>query len=351
MLLTICTIRQLSRAFALGHSFTRFGTALHGATPDRADQEPVLIGLVDDPAHLPAGFASPFPLVPITDLLPADQLQALSSVYTPTEFAAACKPLFVAEAFRRYPDAGRVLYADPSIQFFAPIAQLVEPVIDANIVLTPFVTRSPASGPLPDKSWPDEKYFQNIGLYTADFLLFRRSAETDRMLAWWDDRVRERAYTNSCVGLYLDQIWLMHVPVFFRNVVVMKNPGWHVGLWNLPERTLHAEGDSWSVDGPADKRQPLRFVNFKGLWNPDEGFFPHQNRVTPAARPDVMTLLTAYRQVITLHQNLVLDSMTPAYGQQPEPVVLRGWRHTTVQSLRAINQFIDQVYLPEVRRK
>ena len=342
MLVTTCTIRQLPQAFALCHSFARFSS-------DAA--ETILIGLVDDSAHLPINFVSPFPLLPITDWLPADQIRALSMVYTPTEFAAACKPLFIAEAFRRYPDANRVLYADPSIQFFGSLTELTAVTPVANIVLTPFITKAPASTGLLNNAWPDEKYFQNIGLYNADFLLFKRSSETSRMLAWWTDRVRERAYINPCAGLWLDQLWLMHVPVFFREVAVVKNPGWHVGLWNLPERTLRSEADGWFVDGPTGQRQPLRFINFKGLLNPDEGFFPHQNRVQPTKRPDVMALLQGYRQAVAQHQTPTLGSIKPAYGQQPEPVVLRGWRRATVQSMRAINRFIDRVYLPEVRPK
>lgn len=341
MLVTICTIRQLPQAFVLCHSFAQFRVD--------AVAEPILIGLVDDLDHLPAGFKSPYSLLPIQDLVPADQVRSLSAIYTPTEFAAACKPLFIAEAFRRYPDANQVLYADPSIQFFAPVTKSTELATDANIVLTPFVTRSPASTDLLSNDWPDEKHFQNIGLYNADFLIFKRSIETDRMLAWWDDRVRERAYINPCAGLWLDQLWLMHVPVFFRNVAIVKNPGWHVGLWNLPERTLQFETNEWVVDGPAGRHQSLQFLNFKGLLNPDEGFFPHQNRVQLTKRPDVLTLLQSYRQAVAQFKTSVIDSVKPAYGQQPEPVVLRGWREATVRSMRAINRFIDRIYLPEIR--
>lgn len=337
MLVTICTIRQLPQAFALGDSFSQY--AANGAIAS------VVIGLADDPTHLPAGFVSPYPLVPIGELLSAEQLSTLSSVYTPTEFAAACKPLFIKEIFRRYTQVDSLLFADPNIQFVGALTPIWERLATANTLLTPFITRHPGQAGATDTQWPDEKFFQNVGLYSADFLAFRRSTETDRLLTWWDDRVRERAYIDFCAGLCLDQLWLMHVPVFFRDIAVVRNPGWHVGLWNLPERTLRQQGTNWVADGPAGQNQPVPFVNFKGILNPDEGFFPHQNRIRMSERPDVVALLTTYRQALSRYKSLLVEPITPAYGQKPEPVVLRGWRLTTVKSLRSITRFFDQVNL------
>lgn len=332
VLVTICTIRQLPQALALADSFVQY--AANGASAS------VLIGLADDPAHLPAGFVSPYPILPIREILPAEELANLSATYTPTEFAAACKPLLIADVFRRYADADRILYADPNIQFFASLTPIWEQLATANALLTPFITRNPQ-----DTFWPDEKFFQNVGLYSSDFGAFRRSDETDRLLAWWDDRVRERAQIDYCAGLCLDQLWLMHVPIFFRDVVVIRNPGWHVALWNGHERTIRPEHNDYLVDGPGGQNQPLQFVNFKGLLNPDEGFFSHQNRFRLSEHPNATDLLARYRQALSPYATLMVTNITPAYGQKPEPVVLRGWRHTTVKSLRNLTRFLDQVSL------
>lgn len=334
MLLTICTIRQLPQAFTLGDSFRQFA--------GQAATEPIIIGLVDSADALPADFISPYPLLPVAVLLPSEELATLSAQYTPTEFAAACKPLFITEAFRRYPEAEKLVYADPNVQFLFPLTSLWQQLDTANILLTPFITRSLSTGE------PDEKFFQNIGLYSADFLAFRRSAETDRMLAWWDDRVRVRAYVNFCAGLCLDQIWLMHVPVFFRQTRVIRNPGWHAALWNLPERTLTPDAGHWRVNGPAGKNEPLLFFNFKGLLNPDEGFFTHQNRLRFSEKSPAALLLATYRQAVDRREKVVNTGYPAAYGQQPEPPVLRGWRYGLVKSIRTVVRFIDRVYLPAV---
>ncbi len=329
MLVTICTIRQLPQAFALGDSFVQYTTQANGQSL------PVLIGLIDDPAQLPADFVCPYPLLAVGDLLPAEQL---------AELAAACKPLFLAEIFRRYAEVGKLIYADPNIRFFSALTPVWDQLSTANVLLTPFIIKSPA-----DTHWPDEKFFQNVGLYCADFLALQRSTETSRFLAWWDDRVRKRAYIDFCAGLCTDQLWLMHVPVFFRKVTVVKNPGWQVALWNLPERTIRQEGSVSFVTGPSGQNQLLVFANFKGLLNRDEGFFPHQNRLNLSKRSDAMALLTGYQQAVSVHSKPFLTTIRPAYGLQPELPVLRGWKRSTVSILKAMTRFLDQVPLPVIQ--
>jgi hypothetical protein len=338
VLVTICTIRQLPQAFALGDSFSRYAIDTNG------QPEPFLIGLADDPAHVPANLVSPYPLLPVSSVLKDATLTALSATYTPTEFAAACKPRFIAEVFARYSATERLIYADPNVLFTSPITAIWDQFNASNALLTPHITQSPADG-----AWPDEKFFQNVGLYSSDFMVFRRSAETDRLLDWWQDRAQERAYIDFCAGLCTDQLWLMYMPVFFERVQVVKNPGWHVALWNLPERKLRQDASGWRVTGPMGADQPLLFLNAKGLYNANEGFFPNQNRFRLSSRPDARSLLTAYQQAVAQHASASLSDVVPAYGQRPEPVVLRGWRRTTVRSLRAFNRFVDKVPLPVIR--
>ncbi len=346
MLITLATIHQLPQAFALGDSFLRHTTDVN------SQPEPFLIGLIDDPAQLPPNFVSPYPIRPISTVLSAPLLATRSATYTPTEFAAACKPAFIIDVFRRYPDVSRLIYADPNVLFMHSLTSVWDQLAEANLLLTPHITQQPGNqarpglaGPI--QAGPDEKFFQNIGLYSADFLVFRRSAETKRLLTWWQDRVETRAYIDFCAGLCTDQLWLMHLPVFFQAIKTIKNPGWHVALWNLPERTLQTGGAGWQVTGPGHA-QPLVFFNAKGLFNADEGFFFNQNRLRLANRPDVRALLATYRQAVALHANPTLAHVSPAYGEQAEPVVLRGWRRATVRSMRAITRFFDQIPLPAI---
>ncbi|WP_338875732.1 hypothetical protein WBJ53_08905 [Spirosoma sp. SC4-14] len=340
MLTTICTIRQLPQALALGDSFAK------NASETGGNLRPFVIGLADNPAHIPANFQSPYPIWPIGDIIGAQELQTLSAKYTPTEFIAACKPALLREIFRRLPDVDELIYADPNVQFFGSLAPVWQQLQSANILLTPHITQAPPETVNNDRAWPDEKFFQNIGLYSADFLAFKRSNETDRMLAWWQDRVQERAVVDFCVGLCTDQIWLMHVPVFFNGVKVIKEPGWHVAIWNLPQRPLYQQAGQWILRAG---KQPLLFANFKGLYTWNEGFFPHQNRLNLKKRSELSLLMANYRNAVAKYQKPDFQNTVPAYGQQPEPIVLRGWRRASVQVMRAVTTFVNQVPLPVLR--
>jgi hypothetical protein len=328
----------------LGNSFIRHATQPDGTSPT------VLIGLVDDPNQLPADFSSPYPVLPISDILTKAELRTLSGMYTPTEFAAACKPRFIQEAFRRYPSTTTLIYADPNIRFYSSVAPIQAELADATMLLTPFLTRKqPDLLPDDQPAWPDEKFFQNIGLYSSDFLAFRRSAETSRFLNWWQDRIQQRAYLNYCEGLCIDQIWLMHVPVFFAGVKVIKHLSWHLALWNLPDRVIRQAGNEWLVTGLGNTHtETICFASFKGLFNMDEGFFPNQNRVHLSERPYVVAFLNEYKRFVASQENNI-PVIPTAYGRQVSPVVLRGWRQTAVQSLRSIVDFIDRLPLPVLR--
>ncbi|MFC5408940.1 hypothetical protein ACFPMF_06455 [Larkinella bovis] len=317
--LTVCTIRQLPQALALGESLKR-----HHAT------EEFLIGLCDDERQLPAGFQAPFPILFLTELSIPNQ-EVLSQQYTPAEFVAACKPLFIQYVYQQRGQSDRVIYLDPSIYLYQPLHELTNRYADATLLLTPHLLK-----PLVDRAFPDEKYFQNIGLYSSGFLGLRRTPETARFLDWWSQRVPERAFAQPCDGMYTDQIWLMLTPGLFEGVTIVKNPGWHLGIWNLHERTLP------EAAGPV-------FLNYKGLAD-QEGDFQAQTRVRLSTYPVIKNLLRDYQNRVHSFNraglSTSLDAIAPAYGRQPFKPPLRGWRKKSVETVRQTIEFIETVDIP-----
>jgi hypothetical protein len=139
----------------------------------------------------------------------------------------------------------------------------------------------------------------------------------------------------------------MYAPVFFGGITIVHDPSWHVALWNLPQRQLQQHDTTWQL---ADSGQPVLFANMKGLFDSDEGFFPHQTRLNPAKRPDVTALLQTYRQQVAVKEIAALTAIRPAYGMKPVLPVVRGWRRTATTALTAINKWVDTVYLPALPR-
>ncbi|GAB3330327.1 hypothetical protein GCM10027299_34830 [Larkinella ripae] len=317
--LTVCTIRQLPQALALGESLQRHHPG-----------ESFVIGLCDDAARLPAGFQSPYALVTLPELRIPDVAQ-LSQQYTPAEFAAACKSLFINHRFQNCPAGEWLVYLDPSVYLYQPLTELAGRYQQATLLLTPHLLK-----PLTDSAFPDEKYVQNIGLYSSGFLALRQTPEAGRFLDWWSSRVPERAFARPCEGMYTDQIWLVLTPGLFDGVTIVKNSAWHLGLWNLHERPI------------PENTQPV-FVNYKGLAD-QEGFFQAQDRIRLSAYPVIKKLLRDYQNRVRSFNRAglssPLDGVTPAYGQQPFKPPLRGWRKKTVESLRQTLAFIETVDVP-----
>lgn len=333
MLLTVCTINQLPQALALGRSFRQYN-------PSRT----FLIGLADDPAHLPTGWASPFPLLTLTDAgLSVTDVAELSHRYTPTEFRAACKPAFIQAAFKQAGSDG-LLYADPSAFVYHPLDDLFGQTAQHSVLLNPHWLRPPG-----DKREPDEKHLQNVGLYSSGLIGFGRKPDTERMLNWWQSRTVDRAHIDFCTGECLDQLWLMHVPGLFADVGILKNPGLQVALWNLPERRLTNAPTGWQVEEQG-LSMPLLTADFLGLLYVNEGLFQHQNRFQLKRRSDVTTLLSTYQSALNDHLHPDALTVSPAYGQRPEPIRLRGWRRSATQRLQQLSNWLNTVHIPPIHR-
>ena len=333
MLLTVCTINQLPQALTLGASFAQHN-------PSRQ----FIIGLADDPDHLPAGWSSPYPLLTLADAgLSATDVALLSTRYTATEFRAACKPAFIRTAYKHSGTNG-LLYADPSAFIYHSLDGLFAGVAQHSVLLNPHWLAAPT-----DKHQPDEKHLQNVGLYSSGLIGFGRYPGTEAMLTWWENRTADRAHIDFCAGQCLDQLWLMHVPALYEQVGISKDTGLQVALWNLPERLLANTPTGWQVR-QNDGLTPLLTADFLGLSHLSEGLFQHQNRLEISRRPDVRTLLSMYRSAHALQRQPDLSAVLPAYGQQPEPIIIRGWRRSVSQRLQWLSDWIDNVPVPPIHR-
>jgi hypothetical protein len=340
MLVTVCTIAQLPQALTLGSSFQQHH-------PD----QPVVLGLADDPAHLPTGWQSPYPLLTLADAgFTAESIAALSARYTPTAFRAATKPAFIRAAYDRYYQTGLswpgLLYADPSGYVLGPLTNFFSELTSHSLLLNPHWLLPPTG---PANADPDEKYLQNVGLYSSGFIGFGRQPDTLRMLGWWHERVQHHAHLDFCAGQCLDQLWLMHTPQFFENVGILHDPALQVALWNLPERTPQQTPQGWQV-AHNGQTKPLLTIDVLGLRQINEGLFQHQNRLRLHSRPDAQHLLSTYQTALKLYDVPALAQTPPAYGQQPELTVLRGWRRNAAQALSRLSHWLDNVPVPPLHR-
>lgn len=176
----------------------------------------------------------------------------MAASYDVTELATAIKPWAFQYLFAR--GASVVLYLDPDTEIFATLGP-VEPLARRRgMVLTPHVTE-----PLPrDGKRPDERDLLLAGMFNLGFLALSAEA-AGRVLPWWRARLRRECLNDPAKGLFVDQRWIDFAPTLFAPAI-LRDPGYNVAYWNLPQRTLGRDGDHLLVNG-----RRLRFFHFSGF--------------------------------------------------------------------------------------
>lgn len=227
---------------------------------------------------------------------------AFSFKYSLLEFNTAVKPF----AMRLLLERGyeRVLYFDPDIVVYSPLAPVFEQLERHHVVLTPHML-----APLPNGEGllPDDRLIRLIGAYNLGFIAVARSETTERFLAWWSDKCYSSCYEELEQGLFVDQAWVNLVPSLFEPVAILRHPGCNMAYWNLHERVL----DDTTVNGTV----PLVFYHFSGFSTQDIESISHfQNRLTLDERPDLRSIFEDYRARLLANGHERCREWRYAYG-------------------------------------
>jgi hypothetical protein len=172
------------------------------------------------------------------------------------EACTAVKGPFMREACADGADA--VIYLDPDTCVFNSLRPIEEMLETWDIILTPH-TFTPETNL--DAIGDNEIGPLQTGIYNLGFLAVRARDEGVRFANWWAKRLLAFCYNDIPQGLFVDQRWCDHVPSFFENVKILRDPGYNVASWNLSTRKIAIGRDgSVTVNG-----SPLRFWHFTKL--------------------------------------------------------------------------------------
>lgn len=275
---TLCSINYLAQAQTLGQS-------LQKTNPDVE----FVIGLVDRLAkvNLEVDKIPPFQLLEI-DKIGMNCLDEMCEIYDITELNTAVKPFYFDYFLKNRPEIQNIIYFDPDIIVFDNLQPLKDKLDIYSIVLTPHITT-----PINDKFETREIDHLNTGLYNLGFVAISRSKASTEMINWWMERLKKDCRIDLCNGLFVDQHWMIFVPIFFKNhVFVDKYAGYNVAYWNLHERTVSQKQGKFFVNDV-----PLIFFHFSGygINKPDE-VSKYQNRSNFENRKDIVPLFEYYAQ-------------------------------------------------------
>jgi hypothetical protein len=180
--------------------------------------------------------------------------------YTPFELCCALRG-FLHEYMFEQTDAQKWLFLDSDIMVYNSLNIIFEQLENSSILLTPHRTN-----PLPSKYISYEISYLKTGLYNAGFLGLRKTDTSRMFISWFKDMLRRFAFNdyssqeNYLRGLFVDQMWLNLVPLYFSEVGLCLEEGANLGHWNLLGKTLTQDNlGNISING-----KPILFIHFSG---------------------------------------------------------------------------------------
>lgn len=173
------------------------------------------------------------------------------------ELATAIKP-FVMRRLLGLPGCRKLLYFDPDMVLFSRVDDILATLDGANIALTPHQNKPERSiAAIIDNEIGSLKW----GIFNLGFIGVANTPEALRFTDWWAERAYHFCRAEVEHGLFTDQKWINHVPVFFDGVAIVKSSRHNVATWNLTTRQLEGDaGNGFRVDG-----EPLGFYHFTGF--------------------------------------------------------------------------------------
>lgn len=289
---TICSINYLAQAKTLRDS-------LRNTNPDIL----FFVGLVDrlEGITFEDTYSPDFPLVEV-HAIGIEKFEEMCERYNITELNTAVKPFYFSYFLAHYPEANKIIYFDPDIIVYQPLADLLRKLDDHEAVLTPHLLT-----PIEDRLTPNELHHLNTGVYNLGFVAFRRSPATQAFIKWWEEKLRYECLIDLCNGLFVDQNWMNFLPLFVQNTHIEPSPGYNAAYWNLHERTFRQELGMYFVN----EKYPLVFFHYSG-YDPAKPMIlsKYQDRFILSERPDIQSLFTLYH-------NCLIENGNEYYRQFP----------------------------------
>ena len=304
---TICSLNYFAQALSLGESLSK--TNPHYK---------FIIGLVDKLEGLyKNGDKELISLVEKSAIIEIDKLgipnfNSFCSKYNITELNTAVKPYYFDYFFQNMEDLDSVIYFDPDIIVYSGLEELDKQLENNNFVVTPH-TLSPIDD---DGLDLDEKQINRTGLYNLGFIAIKNTNQSRRFIDWWKARLYKYCYVDYNEGLFVDQIWVNFLPLYFKDVWIERDLGYNVAYWNLHERFVSVKNNHYTINNETG----MKFYHFSGF-QPDEPavISKYQNRFTFEQRKDIKQLFDDYSRLLNDYSYGKFAKIECFYGKNYKP--------------------------------
>lgn len=292
---TIVTANYLAQAKAVADSFIAHNT----------DYRFVICLLDKVDARFDVAEFQPHEVLEVEDL----QIPYFVEMYTRYsmfELSNAMKPFFAEYLYKRRADLNILIYLDSDMIVFDSFKFVEEVLAESAICFTPHVLTTIPK----DDFLPNESGFLNSGIYNGGFFALSIVDEAKRFIEWWKEKLRHYCFHKVCEGLFVDQIWLNLVPLYFDKVHILKHPGFNVAYYNLHERRVSKVDDKFYVND----QYKLALFHYTGydLAEP-ELISKYQNRFNFQYRSDIKPLYDFYRRRLIENKHDFYAALNPFY--------------------------------------
>lgn len=201
-----------------------------------------------------------YPIVRNSDL-EISQLDEMAFKYNVTEFCTSLKPFAFAYFFKK--GFQKAIYFDPDIYVYGLLDSIYEKLSHHSIVVTPHVCtmEKQYTGLVP------EGMLMHVGIFNFGFCAISNSENGQRIIEWWQDRLKEQCYADKIDGLHTDQKWIDFLPSLIDDMYIERGLGYNVAIWNWHERELYtSNGKFWvknRINGSND--MPLIFFHYSNF--------------------------------------------------------------------------------------
>ncbi|MEX2214333.1 MAG: hypothetical protein WD768_09415 [Phycisphaeraceae bacterium] len=252
---------------------------------------PVFICMADRPS-VPFDPAKEQATIFFADELNIPRWHRFAFQYDGFELSCALKPFAIEHV--RSKGFTRVAYLDADILVYSRLDDLLAPLSDQRMVLTPHLVH-----PLPDDGClPDELTIARAGVVNGGFVGLNGERDQGAFLNWWKFHCSRDCVVDQHAGLFVDQRWLDLAVAMFDGVFINRGQQYNVAYWNLPHRTIARDAEGQWLIGD----QRLAFYHFSG-WRAEEpdNLSRYQNRVKLTDHLLLLELLRDYRSRLDRH--------------------------------------------------
>jgi len=206
---------------------------------------------VDDPTGFIEPEKEPFHLLTLDDVLPPNEGRPFLFWYTAFELCNVGRA-FLHRYLYEKTQLESWIYLDSDIQVLNSLHEAFEILDGKTGLITPHCL-----GPCqPFDAKPVETGLLKYGIFNSGFLGIRRCSEAQQFIEWFESRLFWFCFFLE-EDVFVDQLWLNFLPVYFPGFHIWTHPGANVSYWNLHERVLKR-----SSDGITANNQNLLFIHF-----------------------------------------------------------------------------------------